>query len=296
VGAVMRRGLPHKLAAALERRLPVIAVTCVVVLVASLGVGVILSGGQHQRSPLSSPSPAASGVAPPPLPPLSALGINLAGWKLSIPEANDKGSATTLQPAALKAPWLSATSDGGLMFWAPTSGATTKNSDPPRTELDSLTNFKAGEGAHTLTASVTLLQVPQDGGGVILGQIHGADDISSVPFVMLRFEQGRVRVVVKQQQSGTSSNKYPLLNNMGLGSQFDFAITDLGNGTLVFAAARGAEAHQVVVPIPVPFQGQTVRFQAGDYQQADDSGGAQDGGLVIFHYLGEQHAAASPRR
>jgi hypothetical protein len=176
-GAVMRRGLPRKRAAVLERRLPVIAVTCVVVLGASLGVGLFLSGGQHQRS-LSSPPPVASGLLPPPQSPLPALRINLAGWKLSIPEVNDKGDATTLQPAALKAPWLTPTPDGGLMFWAPTSGATTKNSDHPRTELDSLTNFKAGEGAHTLTASVTPLQVPQDGGGVILDQIHRADDIS----------------------------------------------------------------------------------------------------------------------
>lgn len=292
----MRRGPPRKRAAVLERWFQVIAVTCVVVLIAGLGVGLLLSGGQHQRSPLSSSPPGESGALPPPLPPLPALGINLAGWKLSIPEVNDKGSATTLQPAALNAPWLTPTPDGGLLFWAHTSGATTKNSDHPRTELGSLTNFKAGEGAHTLSASVTLLQVPQDGGGVILGQNHGADDISSVPFVMLRFEQAQVRVVVKQEQSGTSSYKYPLLNNMGLNSRFDFSITDLGNGSLVISAARGADAHQVVVPIPVPFQGQTVRFQAGDYQQADDSAGPQDGGRVIFHHLAEQHVAGPPQR
>jgi hypothetical protein len=289
---MMRRELPHKIGAVLGRRRSTTVVTCAVVLVTGLGIGLLNSGGQRQPSPTSSLPPVPSGVLP--LPP--ALGINLAGWKLSIPEANDKGNATTLQPATFKAPWLTPTPDGGLLFWAPTSGATTKNSDHPRTELDSLTNFKAGEGAHTLTASVTLLRVPQDGGGVILGQIHGADDISSVPFVMLRFEAGQVRVVVKQKQSGTDSNKYPLLNNMGLNSSFDFTITDPGNGNLVFSATRDGATHQVTAPIPVPFQGQTVRFQAGDYQQADDSAGAQDGGLVIFHHLAEQHIAASLQR
>ncbi|MDT7582626.1 MAG: hypothetical protein QOE32_176, partial [Pseudonocardiales bacterium] len=263
---------------------------CAVVLVASLGIGLLVSGGPHPESPRSSP-PVASAAPPPPQP----VGISLDGWKLSIPEENDDGDATTIEPAALKAPWLSATPDGGLMFWAPASGATTKNSDNPRTELDSLTNFKAGTGPHTLTASVTLLQVPQDGGGIILGQIHGADDISSVPFVMLRFQDGQVRVVVKKKQSGSSSNKYPLLNNVGLNSQFDFTITDLGNGSLAFAASHGGDTHQVVAPIPAPFQGQTVRFQAGSYQQADDPGGAQDGGRVIFHRLAEQPTVPSPR-
>jgi hypothetical protein len=287
---VTRRELPHKIGAVLGRRRSAIAAACAVVLVASLGICLLVSGGPHPESPRSSP-PVASAAPPPPQP----VGISLDGWKLSIPEENDDGDATTIEPAALKAPWLSATPDGGLMFWAPASGATTKNSDNPRTELDSLTNFKAGTGLHTLTASVTLLQVPQDGGGIILGQIHGADDISSVPFVMLRFQDGQVRVVVKKKQSGSSSNKYPLLNNVGLNSQFDFTITDLGNGSLAFAASHGGDTHQVVAPIPAPFQGQTVRFQAGSYQQADDPGGAQDGGRVIFHRLAEQPTVPSPR-
>jgi hypothetical protein len=89
---------------------------------------------------------------------------------LSIPEENDDGDATSIQPATTKAPWLTTAPDGGLEFWAPTTGATTANSEHPRTELQSLTYFKAGTAVHTLTASVTLTQLPQDGRGVILGQ------------------------------------------------------------------------------------------------------------------------------
>jgi hypothetical protein len=37
--------------------------------------------------------------------------------------------------------------------------------------------------------------------------------------------------------------------------------------------------------IPPEFRGQTVRFQAGDYQQADQPAGPLDGGTVIFHQL-----------
>jgi hypothetical protein len=74
VCAVTRSELPHRLGAVLRRRRSAIAATCAVVLVASLGIGLLISGGPHP-----------------------------------------------------------------------------------------------------------LLQVPQDGGGIILGQIRGADDISSVP-------------------------------------------------------------------------------------------------------------------
>ncbi|MDT7565198.1 MAG: hypothetical protein QOH45_709 [Pseudonocardiales bacterium] len=282
----MRRGLPDKLSAVLhERRWLAIAVVLVVLLGGGLWIG-LSSGGGQQANPQPGPPPVAA--PPPPAP----AGINLTGWKLSIPEKNDDGNAATIQPAALKAPWLTATPDGGLMFWAPSQGATTKNSDHPRTELNSLTNFAAGKGRHTLNASVTLLQVPKDGQGVILGQIHGADDISSVPYVMLRYQEGQLKVVVKQVQDGNDHINYALLPNVPLNSPFDFTITDLGNGSMAFSATLNGAVHQVTAPIPAEFNGQTVRFQAGAYQQADDPAGAQDGGRVIFHKLDEQSAGS----
>jgi len=139
---------------------------------------------------------------------------------------------------------------------------------------------------------VTLLQVPNDGQGMILGQIHGADDISSVPYVMLRFQKGQLRVVVKQVQDGDELINYPLLNNIGLNGRFDFTIADQGNGSLAFSATHDGDTRQVVAPIPAEFSGQTVRFQAGAYQQAKAPGGAQDGGRVIFHRLDEQTSAS----
>ena len=283
-----RRGLPNKLSARLERRWLALVATCVVLLGSGLWIAVANSGGGRQEHPAQSAPPTEPAV-PPRAP---ASGISLTDWKLSIPEENDDGNATTIQPATIKAPWLTQTPDGGLNFWAPATGATTKNSDHPRTELDSLTNFTAGKGTHTLSASVTLLQVPNDGQGMILGQIHGADDISSVPYVMLRFQKGQLRVVVKQVQDGDELINYPLLNNIGLNGRFDFTIADQGNGSLAFSATHDGDTRQVVAPIPAEFSGQTVRFQAGAYQQAKAPGGAQDGGRVIFHHLAEQTSAS----
>jgi hypothetical protein len=214
--------------------------------------------------------------------------VSLEGWKLSIPVQGKSGDATTVQPAEVREPWMTRAADGGLTFWAPTHGSTTKNSEHPRTELDSLTDFIAGESRHTLTASLTLQQEPEDGRGIILGQIHGADDISSVPYVMLRYQQGRVRVVVKQVQDGDDLINYPLLDGVKVGDTFAYSITDDGDGSLTFTGTMDGTTRKSVAPVPAPFQGATVRFQAGDYQQAFTPRGADDGGRVTFHELRQQ--------
>jgi alginate lyase len=250
--------------------------------VAALGVAVMIgaaacSGGGETGTP----APAPSSQAP-------AGPINLTGWKLTVPAEDDDGDAKSVEPAALTSPWLDTSPDGGLEFWAPSAGATTKNSDHSRTELVSRSDFSAGKGTHTLTASVTLLQVPDDGQGIILGQIHGAGDIKSVPYVMLRYQDQQVRVVVKQVQDGDQDINYPLLDNVGLNTRIDFTLSDPGNGSLEFTATSGGQTRQATAPIPSTFTGETVRFQAGDYQLADAPSGAQDGGRVVFHQLAQQ--------
>jgi len=281
---VTRLRLPDKLTNLGQRQWLVIAVVLVVLLGGSLWIG--LSGGEH-RPPQATPGPTT-----PTAPPVPGDSVDLTGWKLSIPVENDDGNATTIEPAAVSAPWMTENPGGGLTFWAPSQGATTKNSDHPRTELNSLTNFTAGQGTHRLTASVTLLQVPQDGQGIILGQIHGADEISSVPYVMLRYQDGGLKVVVKQVQDGDKHINYTLLKKVDLNSRFDFTISDPGNGSLTFSATDNGDTQQVVAPIPATFKGETVRFQAGDYQQADDPAGPKDGGRVIFHRLQAQSTSS----
>jgi hypothetical protein len=234
----------------------------------------------------------------------TAGSVNLSGWKLTIPTASDKGTAASVNPAEDGAtPWLSKNDNGAVTLWAPVNGSTTPNSTHARTELVSLTNFTAGSsGRHSLHATVSVRQVPNAKQDIILGQIHGAADISSVSFVMLHYDTGTIRVVVKQGQSGPTSEKYPLISGVPLNSPFDYTITDTGDGNLSFTATHGSDTRTATAAIPAPFRGATVRFQAGDYQQAEsgtgvaadgsaagssaggrDGGG--DGGRVTFHYL-----------
>ncbi|HEX4246961.1 MAG TPA: polysaccharide lyase family 7 protein [Pseudonocardia sp.] len=242
-------------------------------------------------TPLPVTPPSAGPSTPPSTPPSTAPKppptgpVSLTGWKLTIPEASDKGTAANVNPAASKSPWLTRGDDGSIKFWAPVDGATTPNSEHPRTELDSLTNFKAGASPHAMNATLVVSQAPSANQDIIIGQIHGADDISSVPFVMLHYDAGTIKVVVKEAQSGSTSDKYPLITGVPLGARFSYTISDLGNGNLVFSASYGTNTRSVTTQIPQPFRGATVRFQAGAYQQGDSSSGATDGARLTFYTL-----------
>lgn len=253
----------------------------VVVVLLGIALWVVLAhrGGHTLEQP---PNAAPPGSAPAP------ETINLQAWKLTLPEEGKSGNAAIVEPAAPAPPWLTTNRDASLTFWAPADGATTKNSDHPRTELNSLNNFSAAtSGPHTLKASLTVNQVPEDTQDIILGQIHGADDISSVPYVMLHYRAGEIRVVVKQKRKGSESQSYPLLTGVPLNQRFDFTLSDLGNGTMTFAASYNGNAQQATSPVPDQFRDETVRFQVGCYQQAEDPKSDQDGGRVTFYQINE---------
>ena len=119
-----------------------------------------------------------------------------------------------------------------------------------------------------MTASLTVAQVPTEVPEVIVGQIHGAADISSVPFVMVFYDGGTVKAVVKQEQSGNAHTDVPLLDGVPVGAPFDYSITDGGDGTLTVTATYQGRTVSGSAPMPAAFAGATVRFQAGAYQQA----------------------------
>lgn len=235
-----------------------------------------------------STSPPPPAPSPPPTAGPSAGPPTLAGWKLTLPTANAKGDAATMDPAVVAPPYLTTDPAGALVFWAPVAGATTKHSDHARTELDSLSNFPAGTERHALTASVAVNQVPSQSKNVIIAQIHGADDLSSVPFVLLRWEDGALKVVVKQELTGPAAKDYPLTGAVPLGATFDIGITDNGDGTMTFTANYDGDNPTATAPIPAAFSGTSVRFQAGAYQQDISDGAASapdDGARVTFSAL-----------
>jgi Alginate lyase len=239
----------------------------------------------------SAPAPPAPAASVPP-----AVAAMLNGWQLTLPVPGAKGDAEVVDPADLSPPWLTVTGDD-LVFWAPVNGVTTKTSEHARTELDRLENFTAGSGPQTLTASVTVAQVPTEVPAVIIGQIHGAGDISSVPFVMMFYDDGAVKAVVKQERSGDAHTDVPLLPSVPLGAAFDYSITDVGDGTITVTATYGGKTVSGSAPVPAAFAGASVRFQAGAYQQAPSAGNTaapDDGARVTFSAVDVGTEAAPP--
>jgi hypothetical protein len=258
------------------------------VLGAALLVALTSCAGPSAPTP-SAPTPAA------PVPP--AVAAMLDGWQLTLPVPGSKGDAEIVKPAAVSPPWLTADTTDHLVFFAPVNGVTTKNSEHARTELVRLDNFAAGQGPHTLTASVTVAQVPTEVPSVIIGQIHGGEDISSVPFVMLYYDNGEVKAVVKQEQSGNAHTNIPLLTSVPVGAPFDYSITDGGDGNLTVTATYQGRTVSGSAPLPAAFAGATVRFQAGAYQQAPSSGNTaapDDGARVTFSSINVGTEAAPP--
>ncbi|HEY0815666.1 MAG TPA: polysaccharide lyase family 7 protein [Pseudonocardia sp.] len=234
--------------------------------------------------------------APPPTPSAPSVTVPLDGWQLTLPVADpSSGGADTVNPARLSPPWLTQT-EGGITFWAPVGGATTPNSSHSRTELVSKDSFPAGTQPRTLTASLTVTQLPTQNPDVILGQIHGAGDLKSVPYVMLHYFDGAVKVVVKQAQTGDASMTYPLADDVPLSTPFTFHISDNGNGSLTFALDAGGHTTTATSPVPAPFSGADVRFQVGAYQQAESAqaSGPDDGARVTFSAITISKEAAAP--
>jgi Alginate lyase len=240
--------------------------------IACIGAALALLLASCTNAPAPGPAPAPSDV-------------QLDGWQLTLPIADpDSGDADTVNPAKVSPPWLTTADNGGVTFWAPVDGATTKNSSHARTELVQRDTFPAGSEPHTLTASATVTQLPNENPDVILGQIHGAADIKSVAWVMLHYFDGAIKVVVKQAQSGSASQDYVLADSVPLNTPFTFRLSDNGNGTLTFGLDAAGQTKTATAPVPPAFAKATVRFQVGAYQQAESTDGAaaDDGARVTF--------------
>jgi hypothetical protein len=234
-------------------------------------------------APTAAPAPASTPAAAP----LPTGPVTLSDWQLTLPTTGRKGGAATVDPATDAPPYLVTGPDGSLALWTPVGGTTTPNSPHTRTELDHHDVFAAGSARHVMSATLVVTQLPSEWPDVIVGQIHGSRAISSIPFVMLHYQQGQLDVVVKTSRAASGLTHVPLLDDVPLGTPFAYTIADNGDGTMTFSATSEGRTVSGNAPVPDAFRGAPVRFQAGDYQQADSVAGAapDDGARVTFRAL-----------
>jgi alginate lyase len=217
--------------------------------------------------------------------------ISLSSWAGLVLPVNDSGELSgndsmVLSPARLDSPWLTQTSTGGLLFWAPSGAATTAHSLHSRTELESAIKYDIATHAHALTATVEVEQLPKSNPEICIAQLHAGGTGGSDPFVMVDFKSGKLYVMVA---SGTSvaASFYTLLTDVPLDAAFSYRVADNGNGTLTIGANASGQSKSYTVSIPTVLRGVSGHFSAGDYEQGEGSTGSTDGGKVLFTALNQ---------
>jgi hypothetical protein len=207
--------------------------------------------------------------------------VSLSGWDLVLPidsSGGTSGDAETLSPARLYSPYLTQNSSGALHFWAPSDGARLGISAHARTELRGTGTFTLGQGSAGLTETATVTQVPDQSQDIIIGQMFPS---GTSPFAMIHYQTGKVYAYINGQ-----SQEYVLMTGIPVGGTFSDSITANG-GTVTFSVTyRGKTATKTATGIS-SWIGDTMHFQAGDYQQDLPGSPASDGGRVTFSALSQ---------
>ncbi len=186
--------------------------------------------------------------------------------------------------------------NGALVFWCPVSGATTKGSDYPRTELrevidpaDDNVTWPA-DGTHVLNVRCRVVEVPSSQ-KVIIGQIHSYSG-QARPLVKLQFSKGRIEALVKVSPTQSQDRKL-VFPDVGLNSDLDYQIK-LQDG-LLSVTVNGMTQTENIFQNDADWSKQTFYFKAGAYCQ-DNEGPASEGARVSFSRLSVSHSRipASP--
>ncbi|UJF16276.1 polysaccharide lyase family 7 protein [Jeotgalibaca sp. MA1X17-3] len=206
--------------------------------------------------------------------------LDLTNWKINTARYDESGT----KPVEVKQPELEEFFDEdfyyvnaeqtGVVFNAPVDGATTPNSNYPRTELREMKNggtehadWSTAEGKHTMVIDQMVTSLPAVKNEVTVGQIHDADD----DVVMIRLEAERLFVQAEGVDLGTLESNYQL------GTRFQVKIEAMNN--IVYVYYNG----ELKVEYPVEKHGNY--FKAGMYTQSNLSKGDIKGAygeVVIF--------------
>ncbi len=232
--------------------------------------------------------------------------LNLAPWKLTLPinssgveqmgtTAISKDSSKLLKGYFSK--YFYGTPDSGVASWCTINGATTTptaGSNHPRTELTENYQWTMDKPG-TLSASLIVNKYPKDTSDIIIGQIHGGGVSNTAAFVMLHIYSGSVIAYVKGTlTNNVGTQKSTLLKNVSLGAKLDYTISTDGINIIITASSPGATGTgNWKVGIPTPWNGITVRFQAGSYVQSTGKD-STDGGLLTFYKLNITHGNPLP--
>lgn len=224
--------------------------------------------------------------------------FDLSHWKLDLPINADgvlsgSNDAETLSTALLTGGFTNAYfytgTDGSMNFWAPVTGATTADSNYPRSELREVPNPTngieewTGYGAHTLNVQDEVLQIPSSG-EIIIGQIKTD---GQYPVAKVEYNNGTVQGVVKTSASNQNSDDKIVIVSISLSNSITYQM-QMVNG-LVTITINGTSNSLNAFQADPNWAALTFNFKAGDYCQ-DNSGASNEGGRVAMYALSAYHA------
>lgn len=225
--------------------------------------------------------------------------FNLLGWKLTLPVSGSSGNALEVKNLAgfEQSTYFYDSADGGMVFRADTTGATTSGSRYPRSELREMAGsdlawWTLADGG-TMSGTLKVDAVPVKTGGVdgrlIFAQIHG----TSEELLRMYWENGSVYFV--NDQSGPSNNEtnFYFANAKGeppriaKGEVFSYLIDVQGDTMSVQIFADG-QTYSSVSKLSSVWQSDEFYFKAGVYLGVNSSSGTGSG-QVSYYGLDYSH-------
>lgn len=238
--------------------------------------------------PTTIPSPVPVPVVPAkPSPPSPNSILNLLNWKLTLPTNSDNSR----NPDEIKWPEIKTYSNqnyfylnsdnSGVVFRAPTNGATTANSQFPRSELREMArngsaqaSWSSTNGSHRMLIREAITHLPTVKPEVVVGQIH--DDSSDV--IMIRLDDNNLFIQSNGKNISTLDSDYKL-------------------GTLFTVELMVSEGHIKIYynseqKLDYAKNGDGYYFKAGCYTQSNASKGENSDsyGEVIIYQLEVTHS------
>jgi hypothetical protein len=240
--------------------------------------GIAWAKAQAAKAPKPAPAPPSKRPTP-----AQFLGLG-DDWKITLPTGR-KNHPTEIKPPALERYshpdlfHLNAAGDG-VVFYTPAKGVTTKGSTYTRTEARELRNGKVAswdtaKGTNTLKVEASIGHLPPGDGGVVIAQIHDADDDR----VMIRAVnyKGRARLIAEFGRGKGRGGERVHIGDVSRDTRFTFQIH--ASAGVVVVSLNGANVTKRVV------RGGGQYFKFGSYLIAHS-----DFGEVTIHAAKVTHS------